>query len=115
MEDQDLRILKRYIDECMFEPKNANDIESFEIQSYSRWAAGEIFSRAAEESFNPPPCVTGIFSKDMIEVIEEFAFEMDCYCERSEDERCRRIFAIARETADDILYFYIQERRKNNE
>lgn len=112
MEDRDLRLVKKYLDEYLFEPKQVNDIETFEVQSYSRWAAGEIFGRMAEELFKPPPCITGIPSRDPIDIIEEFSFDMESYSERSDDERCKRMFTIARETADDILYFYIQERSK---
>lgn len=115
MYDTDLWIIKKYIDIYTDECKNANDTEAFERYSYSRWAAGEIMTMVAEEHiFKPPPFVTGKPAKTTTDIIEEFAFDMDRRSRISTDERCRRMFAIARDTADDILYFYVHERRKKD-
>lgn len=115
MEEFDVAVVQRYIDECLFEPNIKQPREEFDILSYSGWAAGEILNRAADEMFRPPPCVGGMPAVDLIDILEEFAFEMDGYSNLSGDERRKEMFAIARETADDILYFYMQERSNNHE
>lgn len=111
MDEADIRIIRNYIDMCLCLPKATYDKESFEVLSYSRWAAYSIFDRAVDELFKPPPYVGGD-SVDLIDIIEEFAFDMRLYSEMSENDDSRELFKIAESTANDILYFYIQERKK---
>ena len=114
MDDSYLYIIKDYIDECLiFRSEETLNIEDFETQRYSEWAAGEILSRASDEVFKPPSYITGIMTKDVIDILEEFAFEMECASDRSDEEHFKKMFETAKETADNILYFVIQERRKN--
>lgn len=115
MDESDLLIIERYVREFVFEPKFANDVSLFKAQSYCCWAAGEILSRVADNVFRPPPCVDGGMPRDVIDIIEEFAFEMDYYSDTSKNNDDKDMFVIARETAEDVLHFYIQERRKKNE
>lgn len=112
MEEQDVIILQRYID---YNPKpvdSRSNKEHFETLSYSNWAANEILYRVREELFKPPPYVGGQYSIDMIDLVNEFAFDMRSYYEKAEDEKRRKVFEVAERTADDFLRFYVKERRK---
>ena len=110
--ETDISIVRQYIKECVLEPRLTNEIEDFKTQSYSSWAAGEILNLLAEELMKPPPCVTGETPRETIDIIEEFAFTMDMYNEMSCDNISFDAFAVAVETADDLLYFYSHERGK---
>lgn len=112
MEEADLLILSKYIDEHDYDVKPEDDVRTKEYKGYSGWAIGDIFSIAVEEHFKPPPCVTGYESRSMIDILEEYSFTMDEYYRKSDDS-CQHIFAIASDVADDFLRFYIQERGNN--
>ena len=120
MDERDIAIVQRYSDMCqasILDYKNKpiahgplkNDI--FDELSYSAWAVEEILVRAKEELFKPPPYVGGEDQYDMIDIIVEFAFNMECGMESTTNERNRKIFEIAKNAADDVLYFYASERR----
>ena len=84
-----------YIDEHFIEPCNTWHKQLFEELSYSRWAAFEILQSLMDHPFDPPD-----------EVVERFMLKMALYSWSSKDEKKQRIFSIAEDTAEEILYLF---------
>lgn len=90
-EDAAMEVI-RYMDVHLFKPEIWWPADIFEERSYARWAANEILRRIIDDPFAPP---------DLIVV--EFMCKMSALSFVDETEN-GRIFAIARETAENILY-----------
>lgn len=78
----------------IFKPSNASDY-TFEELSYARWAAYEISELLMNRPHDSP---------DLI--IEEFMLKMTVFEASEDDSRRKRIFAVARETAEDMLTIF---------
>ena len=95
MYEEALLAIQRYIDEYLFEPPIYWSKRDFSKQVYSRWAAFELMERIMDRPFDQP---------DMI--IEHFLIEMVMYAHMEEKPKKRRIFLIAKDTAEDILHLF---------
>lgn len=78
----------------IFEPSNISDY-TFEERSYARWAAYEI----AEALMCKPHEFTDL-------IIEEFMLKMMVFEASEDDPKRKRIFTVARETAEDMLTIF---------
>lgn len=92
MYEEAVRKILECLDENLFEPNIKWSDYEFERQSYSRWAAYEIMNRMMDH-----PC-------DIPEIAaEEFLYTMATFAAITDEPKKRRIFEIARDTANDIL------------
>ena len=80
-------------DDYLFEPKITWGIHDFDYRVYSRWAADEIIKDISKSIKTP------------VEVVEEFVDKMDGYGEVGDDRHRQLIFFMARDAAEEILYF----------
>lgn len=81
--------------------------DSFKIVSCYRWAIDEILERLMDEAMRLPYHITGREEIPCIEIIEEFANDMDqCYIDSSSPQ-IRFIAYHARDAADDILKLFL--------
>lgn len=92
MNDLEILLIQRYIDEYLFEFKHPWPKKAFDKRSQERWAAYEIIGRLTELPFTPPE-----------EVIETFMFEMMQYSYVAKNKEAADLFLVARDTAHDIL------------
>lgn len=88
MNDLEIQMVLRYIDEYLPEPNGLWTKEAIAERSYSRWAAYEIIHRLTERPFDPPE-----------EVVEMFVLELTGYVLSDAPEA----FSAARDAAIDIL------------
>lgn len=89
-------IIQEYIDKYLFEPASTWPKHEFNLRTYSRWAANELLERVKNRKSESP-----------IDTIGEFIDEMDNYSEVGDDKYTRLIFAIARETAEEIALLFV--------
>ena len=89
------RLIVECLDENLFEPQKDWPIDVFEERSYARWAAMEIWQMLMDRPHEEADAI-----------IEEFMLKMAIYSECVEDARKRRIFRIAKNTAEDILTLF---------
>lgn len=97
MKEVAVSVIQEYIDEYLFEPSITWPDSEFNRRSYSRWAAEEILSRVIQEPSN----------RDPLDIIEEFANEMDRYLDYSDDKAIYFIFIVAKETAEDVAFLFL--------
>jgi hypothetical protein len=86
--------------EHLFGPKQDWGKYYFTERSYSRWAANEIIERLLKQEGLPP------WEDGVCDIISGFINEMDRLSENSEQKLSQTIFAIAKETARDILLLF---------
>ena len=110
MDERDALIVKKYIDTCIIEP-DYRDKHAFSWYSYSKWAANDILTLVLEEIEKPPPIVTGKPAMDFIELASRYAYDMEYYSDIRTEWKYQKPFHIAKETAYDLIYFYMKERR----
>lgn len=110
MNDVDILILESYVDD-LATPKDLWPKYHFDELSYTRWAADEILTRAIDQTDRLPSHITGVHTPDVFDVIEEFAFDMQCCYESNDNWQYRKMFLIAIDTANDMLKYYMSERR----
>ena len=105
-------IVQKYIDNYLFPPKSDWPTEEFLIRSTSRWAADEILSRFLYETTRLPYYITGReeITPDMI--IKGFIEEVDYYAHTANSISADFMFTVARDTAKDILTFYMKGSNK---
>ena len=90
-----IQTVQKYIENHLFEPEKTWPNDIFERRVYSRWAALEILQRLMDNPFDFPDVV-----------IEGFYLEMDVRACMETDERRHKLFAIGRDTAQDILCLF---------
>lgn len=90
-------IIQEYIDQWLFEPNYYWPRIEFNRRSYSRWAANEIVHRIKTETKG----------RTVLEIIDEFRWEMDRCSEVDYDRDRAFIFETARETAEDIGSIFV--------
>lgn len=93
MNEQEVRVIQRYVDEVLFEPHINWPKYEFKDQSYSRWAAYEILNLIMDHPFTEASIT-----------VEEFMLKMDYfYALAGNDEKARFLFTSARHTAETIF------------
>ena len=95
MNELEILLVQRYIDEYLFEFKQAWPKTAFIERSQARWAAYEIIERLTTCPFNPPE-----------EIVEMFMLEMMQYSYVAKNEETSNLFRIAGDTAHDILCLF---------
>lgn len=106
MDDRDVLIMERYIQECTVEPElDDPDHYYFDLHSYSRWAAYEVYNRFVCEAMKLPPHISGKEPLTPLEIVEDFIDEMDYYAQVAQSDRVREIFQIARDEGKCILLY----------
>ena len=93
--EQAISLVQECLNENLFEPSYFWPDQSFEERSYSRWAACEIWERLLDRPREDP---------DLI--VANFMFEMALFANSTDDSTKKRIFSIARDTAEDILTLF---------
>ena len=88
----------RYIDGYLFEPSWNWPRQYFNRRCYERWAASEIIDRLSDHPFDDPE-----------QTVERFYLEMAYYSSFKEESEQNVMFAIAKETAMDILQYLAGE------
>lgn len=92
MDDRLVWLVKNYIEDEWKEPSGNWPDYWFNRNIYSRWAAYEILALLKNRGNKSPVKITKDFASDMD--------DYSCYNKKS-----REIFSIAREAANEILYF----------
>ena len=92
MDDRLVWLVKNYVDEEWKEPGANWPSYYFERNAYSRWAAYEIVDLLKNRGETSP-----------VKIVKDFASVMDDYS--CLNKVARGIFSIARDAANDILYF----------
>lgn len=87
--------LMAYIDEHFIEPHSTWNEEIFEELVYSRWAAEQILQLLMDRPFESPEVV-----------VECFLLKMVLYSWSSKSEKQARIYSIAEDAAEEILYLF---------
>lgn len=95
MNELAIQKIMQCLEENLFEPNVGWPKEAFEERSYARWAAIELAEILMDRPYEFP---------DLI--IEEFMFKMDFLARTSGDPKRKRIFSIAKSTAEDILTLF---------
>lgn len=88
-------MISECLEENLFQPNKNWPETIFEDRSYARWAATELAERLMDRPYENP---------DMI--VEEFMLRMSLLASVTEDPVKRRVFSIARDTAEDILTLF---------
>lgn len=83
------------LEENLFEPNKNWPETIFEDTSYARWAAMELANRLMDRPYENPDII-----------VEEFMLRMSFLASITEDPAKRRVFSIARDTAEDILTLF---------
>lgn len=96
MNEVAIQEIMNYVEENLFEPQKNWPKDIFEERAYSRWAAFELIDRIMDHPLDPP---------DMI--IENFIFEMIKLSHNTENREKCRIFSIASDVAEDIIYLFL--------
>jgi len=91
-----IQMIKEYMDESLFEPGKKWPTAEFELRTYSRWITNEILD-AVRIRKNTPPLV----------IIEEIVEKMDRFSYMTEDTEQSLLFAIAKDTAEDISRLFL--------
>src|SRR5574344_1779610 len=89
-------IVQEYYDECLFEPGKKWPIDEFELRTYGRWIATEIILALKADPMTPP-----------LMIIEEIVNKMKKFCYVPEDTKQSLMFAIAKDTAEDIARLFL--------
>ena len=89
-------IVQEYYDECLFEPGKKWPIDEFELRTYGRWVATEIIRALKADPMTPP-----------LMIIEEIVDKMEKFCYVTEDTEQSLMFAIAKDTAEDIARLFL--------
>lgn len=109
MDDRDVLIIEQYIRDDL--PKST---DYFDLYVFSQWAAYEVLERVISEAMKLPPHITGKEPRTLIEVVEDFIDEMDCYYWMSSFDKARNMFSIARDEGMCILLYISSFERKEN-
>jgi len=107
MNETAISAIREYMDAYFFEPTPSWPIGNFTVRSHAQWAVNEILNRIIAEELRLPTYLTGREIISPIEIIEEFISEMDYFYEISGNDSARLIFAVARDTADEILCLFV--------
>jgi hypothetical protein len=99
--DVAISLIREYMSEHLFDPKQNWGKYYFTERSYSRWAANEIIERLWEIALFPP------WEYGVVDIISGFIDEMERLSENSEHKLSQTIFYIAKETARDILLLFV--------
>lgn len=94
MNEVAISIIRKYIRTHNYNPKSNIRKDCFEQVSYSSWAANQLLLEVMARPLTPPDTI-----------IEEFAWRMDYYS--CINVKTSRIFSIAKDTAEDILYLFL--------
>ena len=105
--DEAITVIQDYIQETLFEPESDWPKSEFYARCYARWAANEILERLIKEDMKLPSYLTGKKKRRPFDIIKEFIDEMDYYSEIGECKQSRYIFAIAKNTAIDIILLFL--------
>ena len=89
-------IVQEYYDECLFEPGKKWPIDEFELRTYGRWVATEILRALKADPMTPP-----------LLIIEEIVDKMEKFCYVTADTEQSLMFAIAKDTAEDIARLFL--------
>ena len=96
MNELAVSVIQEYIDKYLFEPRSNWPKYEFNVRSYSRWAANEIIERIQNDSDRSP-----------VNIISEFIREVDLCSEKTPTNQSQLIFAVAKETAIDIILLFL--------
>lgn len=96
--EKDISVIQNYMNQHFFEPAYNWPTYWFEGRAYSRWVANEILRLLKEQGSTPT-----------IDIIKEFILKLDEWS--CMNEGTSRIFSIAREAAEDILYLFMPDPR----
>ena len=99
-------VIQDYINTYLFEPRKNWPEEEFAIRSYSRWAANDILERIINRSMILPNHITGLESKTLFGIIQDFIDEAD-YCSEMYDKQSCNMFSIAKDVAMDIALLFL--------
>lgn len=115
MDDRDVIIIEEYIQQCSIKPEiNPREPFFFDLSSYSRWAVDEILRRTMCEAMKLPPHISGKESLSLIDVVENFIDDMDCYTHFASSDRAKEIFEIARDEGKCVLLYICSSKEKEN-
>ncbi len=106
-------MINKYVDDHLYStdylgkitPKESK--EYFEDLSYAKWAAYEIIDRLNTEAERLPSSLTGREPIPPIDIIAEFMDDLENYIYDGCSEKHERIFAIAKDVADDIILLFL--------
>lgn len=102
-----ISVIKKYMDDFLFEPKLTWPDNEFDTRCYSRWAAEEILERIILESEKLPEYITNKNVKKPLELIKDFINELHIYTQIYNDNKNSIIFYIAERTAIDIALLFL--------
>lgn len=92
MNELEVRAIRTYISEFLFEPQVNWPQLYFDERCYSIWAANEILQRILDHPFIPAS-----------KIIDEFAIKCSYFACFTENATANFIFSVALDVADDIL------------
>ena len=96
MTDIAIQVIREYIDEYLFEPRNNWPSDIFEERAYARWAAFELINRIMDNPKEEPE-----------KVIAKFLFDAIRLSNRTVNSEKARIFRIARDVAEEIIGLFL--------
>lgn len=102
MYDKAVQVIQDYIDDNLF-VIDTYPRYIFDERSRSRWAANEIIVRILDESTSLPEHITGREPKTPRDIVRNFIEDLEHYICIGDNREIQRIFAIARDTSNDIL------------
>lgn len=97
--DYDLaaQLILKYMNDMIREPHIRLSRTYFEQRVYSKWATEELLTRIMDNPYESP-----------FDVIELYILELECCIYAASDSPNRKIFTIAKETAEDILDYLLK-------
>lgn len=98
MYEESISVIVDYIENSIGEIDDIWPEHIFEYRANERWAANEILERVMDSPFDDPEIV-----------VEEFFLEMCLYERQTTFEHKKKIFSIAKTTAEKIL-IHLRER-----
>lgn len=107
MYDSAIVKVQGYIDEFLPELDSVYPTCIFDSRSYARWAANEILDRLMCEASKLPPHITGQEPRSVLDIIDEFISELDCYFYISRDGNTQAMVNIAEHTAKYIRRLFV--------
>ena len=96
MHETAIAVIVEHFEENLFAPAKNWPDKWFTQRSYERWAAGEILTLVMNNPKTPA-----------ITIIESFMIQMLIFSSKAKDTKGPTIFAIAKETAEDILLLFV--------
>lgn len=96
MNEEVIQKILKYKEDSLFAPGSHWHKEKIQERAYARWAVDEILLSVMEHPFTDP---------DLL--IENFIIKMEYFLHISENTTSNFIFAIAENTAEDILGFIL--------